>query len=376
MKHLFLSIAACWCLALPARAAGPGVGAAEIVIGQSISLQGGRNDYGVAARQGMQLYVDATNRQGGVWGRQLTLKTLDDNGQPAQAEAHARALVQQGVFLLFGSVEGGPSTAVAQVATENGVPFFGPMAGSPGLRKPHQPLVFPVRAEHREEFRALLDWGHRTGLKTVALLHADSAVGREHLANVQRLAADNGQRVVLTLPVPSPMTDAALQQMVASVLQAKPDLMLNHGSSELYGRLILAARARQARTTFMAVNSGSSQLARQLGPQATGMVFSQVVPSPWERKTAIAREYQDAMKASLPDAPLTYGGLEGYLTAKALVQVLRASGRDLSRETLMRSLMATDLDLGGVRIRYRPGDHAGAHFVDLSMVSRDGRFVH
>ena len=236
--------------------------------------------------------------------------------------------------------------------------------------------MFPVRAEHREEFRALLDWGHRTGLKTVALLHADSAVGREHLANVQRLAADNGQRVVLTLPVPSPMTDAALQQMVASVLQAKPDLMLNHGSSELYGRLILAARARQARTTFMAVNSGSSQLARQLGPQATGMVFSQVVPSPWERKTAIAREYQDAMKASLPDAPLTYGGLEGYLTAKALVQVLRASGRDLSRETLMRSLMATDLDLGGVRIRYRPGDHAGAHFVDLSMVSRDGRFVH
>lgn len=376
MKSLLLSLLACCGLALPVHAASPGVSPTEILIGQSISLQAGRNDYAVAARQGMQLYLDATNRQGGVWGRQLSLRTLDDNGQPAQAETHARALVQQGVFLLFGSVEGGPSTAVAQVAADSGVPFLGPMAGSPGLRKPHQPQVYPVRAEHLEEFRALLDWGQRTGLKTVALLHADSPVGREHLANVERLAASNGQRVVLALPVPSPLDDAALRRLVAALAQARPDMMLNHGSAESYGRLILAARAQQLRTTFMAVNSGSSQLARQLGADATGMVFSQVVPSPWERKTAIAREYQDAMKASLPDAPLTYGGLEGYLTAKALVQVLRASGRDLSRDSLKRSLEATDLDLGGVRIRYRPGDHAGAHFVDLSMVARDGRFVH
>ena len=56
---------------------------------------------------------------------------------------------------------GGPSTAVAEVATELKVPFFGPMAGSPTLRRPHLAYVFPVRAEHREEFRALMAWGRR-----------------------------------------------------------------------------------------------------------------------------------------------------------------------------------------------------------------------
>ena len=81
--------------------------------------------------------------------------------------------------MLFGSIEGGPTTAVMQAAAESGVPFMGPMAGLPGLRRPHQGLVFPVRAEHRDEFRALMLHGHRIGLKQVALFHADSAVGRD-----------------------------------------------------------------------------------------------------------------------------------------------------------------------------------------------------
>ena len=70
------------------------------------------------------------------------------------------------------------------------VPFFGPIAGPPGLRRPHQPLVFPVRAEHREEFRALIAHGKSLGLQRVALFHADTAVGREHLGNVERLAGE------------------------------------------------------------------------------------------------------------------------------------------------------------------------------------------
>ena len=32
-------------------------------------------------------------------------------------------------------------------------------------------------------------------------------------------------------------------------------------------------------------------------------------------------------------------------------------------------------DLGGLVIQYKPGQHDGSHFVDLSMVDRDGRFL-
>jgi branched-chain amino acid transport system substrate-binding protein len=364
------------CLAGAAQAADPGVGESELTIGQTITLQAGKNDYGVAAQAGMKLYFDSVNAAGGVHGRKIVVRTLDDDNKNATAEANARKLVQDGVFILFGPIEGGPSTAVAKVAGELKVPLFGPMAGPPTLRRPAQPMVFPVRAEHRDEFRALMTWGKNTGLKTVGFFHVDSDTGRLHLENVRRISAELGMTVVAELPFKPDASDADIDTLAQAIVAKKPDMVFNHGAVGLYSKLILQAKQSGSKATFMGVNSGSSQIAKKLGPQAQGMVFAQVVPSPWERKREVARDYQDAARRVNPDAELSYGGLEGYMTAKALVLALRATGRDLSRANLLKSLEGSTLDLGGVRVHYAPGEHEGSRFVDLSMVSREGRFIH
>ncbi len=370
-------VAALLCMAAwGAGAAEPGVSDKEVVIGQSITLQGGKNAYGVAARDGMLLYLDTVNADGGVHGRKLVMRTLDDDNSAKTADANARRLIDEGVFMLFGSVEGGPSTAVLKVAAETKVPFFGPMAGPPILRRPYQSTVFPVRAEHRDEFRALMQWGHATGLKTVGFLHADTDGGREHVKNVQLIAKELGLQVVLTQPFKNDTTDAQVDAMVAEIASTKPDLYFNHGSAGLYLKLLSKAKVAGLKTTFMGVNSGSSQIAKGLGPLAQGMVFAQVVPSPWQRKHEISREYQEAVRAAGGKHELSYGGLEGFMTAKALVLALRATGKDLSRAGLVRTLQTTPLDLGGVRVRYSTSEHEGSHFVDLSMVTREGQFIH
>jgi branched-chain amino acid transport system substrate-binding protein len=357
-------------------AADPGVSPGEILLGNTITLQGGKNDYGVAAHSGMKLYFDRLNAAGGVNGRKVVLRTLDDDNKPATAEANARQLVRDGVFLLFGPVEGGPSTAVMKVAAELKVPLFGPMAGPQALRRPLQPLVFPVRAEHRDEFRALMTWGRSTGLKSVGFLHSDSEGGRQHLQNVRLIAQELGLEVVQPLPLKSDAKAEDFDAMVRLMQASKPDLVLNHGSASAYQALITQSRAAGLKTTFMGVNSGSSQLVARLGPLAQGMVFAQVVPSPWERKREIAREYQDAVRATQPDAAFSYGALEGYMTAKALALALKAAGRDLSRAGLVKVLESSSFDLGGVKMRHAPDEHEGSRFVDLAIVSREGRFVH
>lgn len=371
-----LTLAAGTLLLPMARAAERGVSATEVLIGQNITLQGGKNRYGSAALDGIKLHLDAVNAAGGVHGRKLVLRTLDDDNKSADAEANARQLVSDGVFILFASQEGGPSTAVAQVAEELLVPFFGPMAGSPNLRRPFSPMVFPVRAEHRDEFHALMAWGQRTGLKDVGFFHADSDVGRAHLENVRIAAAELGMRVALPLPFKGDVSDAQLDDMARQIAQTPPDLMFNHGSAGLYARLIAKARKTRIKTTFMAVNSGSTQLAAELGPLAHGMVFAQVVPSPWERKHAIAREFQEAMARARPGVALSYGGLEGYLTAKALVLGLQATGKDLTRATFVAALERSTFDLGGMTLRWSGKSHDGSRFVDLSMYSREDRFIH
>ncbi len=366
-----------WALCLGASTviAEPGVTDKTLVIGQTIALEQGKNAYGVAALQGVKLYIDKVNAEGGVNGRKLVLRTLDDENKAANAATNARQLLTDGAFILFGSIEGGPSTAVAEVATEQKVPFFGPMAGSPTLRRPHQPYVFPVRAEHREEFRALMNWGKTLGMTTVGFLRADTEVGKTHLENVRLIAAELGMKVAVDLPFKGDVSDAQLDQMVKAIAEAKPDLLFNHGSSGLYQRLVAKAKAGGVTTTFMGVNSGSTQIAAKLGAQAHGMVFTQVVPNPRDQRQPIVREFLDTARKAQTAGDLSYGELEGYLTAKALVMALKATGSSPTRESFIRTLEASRFDLGGIAVRWKAGDHEGSRFVDLSIVGKNGKFV-
>ena len=106
-------------LALAAMTAAAGAAPADgvtrttLLIGQSITLQGGKNAYGTAVQDGIDTYLKVANGQGGVHGRKILLKTLDDDNGGSKAESNARDLVQkEKAFILFGSIEGGPSTAV------------------------------------------------------------------------------------------------------------------------------------------------------------------------------------------------------------------------------------------------------------------------
>lgn len=363
--------------AAPAPASGTqGVTADSLLIGQAIALQAGKNSYGAETLAGVQVALAQANAGGGVFRRKLVLRTLDDDNKADQAEAHARTLVREGVFVLFGSIEGGPSTAVMKVAEAEGVPFVGPMAGSPTLRRPHARWVLPVRAEHRDEFAALMRYARSVGLRRVAFLHSATDVGRQHLANLKLVSAAAGVDVVAALPIGGEVTDEQLDAHVKALREAQADMMLNHGSSGVYGRLIRRVRQANLRLTLLGVNSGSTQLAESLGALAEGMVFSQVVPSPWSRKTAITRDYQAAFGQAHPGRAFSYGSLEGFITGRALVWALRQAGAEPTREGLVRAVEAAGaLDLGGISVHYKPGDHAGSGFVDLAIVARDGRFL-
>lgn len=354
-----------------------GVTKNRILIGQNITLQNGKNDYGAAVMTGIETYLNVINLRGGVNGRQIILKTLDDDNKADKAEANARQLVEkEKTFILFGSIEGGPSTAVMKVANELKVPFFGPLAGSPTLRRPHQPLVFPVRAEHREEFRALLTQAKSLGITKVAFLRSDSETGQQHLANVKLICDELGMQLVLDMPFKSDVKEAQLDAYALQMENLGAQMVFNHGGIGVYETFIRKARARNVHTAIYAVNSGSAQLAKHLGPLARGMVFTQVVPSPWEKKTAITREYQEEFTKAKPGQEFSYGSLEGYITAKALVLALRQAGSDLTRARFVTALNNATFDLNGLKISYKPDNHLGLAFVDLSIVTHDSKFRH
>ncbi len=263
-----------------------------------------------------------------------------------------------------------------KVAIEKNVPLFGPMAGSPTLRTPHQPLVFPVRAEHKEEFRALMTQARSLGMQRLAFLRSDSPTGQLHMDNVQRIAKELGLELVADLAFRSDIDEAGIDVLARKVASTRAQMVFNHGGIGVYEKLIRRAQSIGVKTSFYGVNSGSTQLASHLGPMGQGMIFAQVLPSPWERKTGITRAYQEAFTRFKPGQAFSYGSLEGYLTGRALVEALRRAGPTPTRASFQAGLRNADLDVEGIRISYRDAEHVGMSLVDLSIVTREGKFRH
>jgi branched-chain amino acid transport system substrate-binding protein len=195
-----------------------------------------------------------------------------------------------------------------------------------------------------------------------------------HLENVKIAATELGQQVVLPIAIKPDTTDAQIDEAVAAMQKAKVNVLLHNVSGKIFVKLVQKAKAKGLTTLFMGVNQESFEIAKTLGKDADGIVFAQVVPSPWQRKIELAREYQDA--AAKANVTLSYGSLEGFMTAKALVKALRANGKTLTRASFVKTLQTNTFDLGGVFTKYTTGDHEGSKFVDLSLRARDGLFMH
>ena len=365
-------------VAITAALVAASAGAADdnrIVVGQTVALTGSISEHGQAVAAGARAYIDGVNAAGGVGGRRIALVTLDDGGDATRAAENTRRLIdREGVVAIFGGVEGGPCVASLKEASDRGVPLIACMAGSPEMREPFNRYSFPVRAPHVAEFGRLLDIATTYGYGKVAFLHADSDTGRKHLANVQRLADARKIEVVSIVA----KSGAKAEELAQAIAAAKPDAVFNHGSYAIYAAAIREARRKDVRTQFMAVNSGAAQMAKQLGDEAKGLIFTQVVPFPWSVAIPLVKEYQQALGRFAPAGTQpSFSGLEGYASAKVLVAGLRsASGKNLSRDSLQRATETLgSVDLGGMTVQYSPGAHPGSNFVDTVIVASDGRFA-
>jgi hypothetical protein len=98
------------------------------------------------------------------------------------------------------------------------------------------------------------------------------------------------------------------------------------------------------------------------------------VPFPWGTAVPVVKEYQElSKKAGFTD--YNFSAIEGFLVAKVLVEGLRRTGRDLTREKFVDTMEKLDVDLGGFHVAYSPKIHTGSKFVDLTIIGRGGKFL-
>ena len=95
MRRTFsvLSVAlALACLAAVSASAGA-AGGGTVTIGISLSLSGDFSDSGKAAMRGYQLWASVVNAHGGLQGKQVKLKIVDDTSSPTQVVTNYQNLI-------------------------------------------------------------------------------------------------------------------------------------------------------------------------------------------------------------------------------------------------------------------------------------------
>ena len=362
------------CAAL-AQSATPGVTPTTIVLGQSAALTGPAAQLGIQMNVGLKVYFDHVNAQGGVNGRRIELRLLDDKYEAKLAAENTRKLIEEEkVFALIGYVGTPTSAAAMPIFSEAKVPFFGPFTGAQLLHEPFNRYVFNVRASYFDETEKIVEQLVSTGIKNIAVFYQNDNYGLAGLAGTERAMTRRNMKIAATATVERNTVDVA--QAVKTIGKSNADaiVMISAYTS-------IAAFVREMKKTgyggqFHNVSFvGSKALADALGDEGHGVAISQVVPFPWSPTTRVVKEYQALMSAA-GHKDYNFSSLEGFIVAKAFTEGLKRAGRDLTRERLIAALESMSaVDLGDFMIGFGPADHSGSQFVDLTIIGRRGKFL-
>ncbi|MBV8621610.1 MAG: ABC transporter substrate-binding protein [Curvibacter sp.] len=362
-----------WLLYL-AMASGNAGAWAQIIIGQSTGLTG-QVASGVAENLvGARLYFDMVNRQGGVAGRKIELRTLDDGFDPERAAANALLLAQDPKVIALFLSRGTPhSLAMVPILRQFKIPLVAPSSGAMSLRAPSDPWIFNVRSPYQLEAQAAIHHLLTVGSRRVALLYPDDSFGRDALEGARQELSKSGLSPLIELGFPRDQPDQKAFLLKVAALQ--PEGVLFIGSEQAVATGIQFLRsAGYGRTVITLSNNASAGFIRSLGNMQTGVIVTQVFPSDHAITYPIVAELQQAARGGNA-GPLTPSMMEGYVAAKVLVEGLRRAAPDFSRARLTKALESLGtFDLGGIELQYAPGDHTGLHFVDLAIISADGHF--
>lgn len=347
-------------------------GAADkIVIGQSAPLTGSNAEIGKDIRDGAAAYFAKVNEAGGVHGRKIEFVSLDDKNDRKVAGANAAKLVNENnAMALFGFASATLSLDAMPLVKEKRVPFFAPFTGADAIHKQNE-YVFVMRASYADELAKILEHWNSLGAERITVVHYDDEIGNQNFATVERIMTAAGKKATSVKVLRNAPVDA---KAIDAIVKSDPQVIV---ATTLYGATAQVLKGlKEAKRPYNVTSLsfvGPSQLAQAAGPDAAGVSVAGVVPPPSKKVVPVINECAEVMaKASLT---LNYTNLEACIAAKVLVEGLRKAGPNASRESLYKALAGIgSYDAGGYFVSFNGEKRHGSHFVELSVIGKNGQF--
>src|SRR2546427_570340 len=166
------------------------------------------------------------------------------------------------------------------------------------------------------------------------------------------------------------------EEAVATIAKAEPQAVIMTVLADAGVALVKQMKKTGQSPLFITLsNNSSNAFIKNLGEDGPGVGVSQVSPYPFSATIPIVKEFQDAISRN-KDVAASYASMEGFIAAKVLVEGLKRSGPKPTRDKLIAALESLNrFDLGGVDVTYGPGTRTGTSYIDITIVSRTGKFI-
>jgi len=356
-----------------------GINDKNITIGMTSPFSGPNGAYGTDMKEVIGAYFQQINSAGGINGRTLELVALDDGYETERTVANTKALItEKKVFALLASYGSSATTAAMNdVFGPAKVPLIGTISGAESIRQsvrdnPNNRYMFNVRASYANETEAIVNQLVSLGLKNIAVFYQNDGFGKSGLDGV--IAALKKYNMAPSAVATVERNSVNVTQAVQTIAKVNPQAVVMVTLYKPTAEFVRQMKKANQYPQFMTLSPvGADLLAKELGDEARGIGISQVMPYPWNDTTQIVREYQRLLGKQ---GKFSYYGIEAYAMAKLMVDAIRKSGRDLTREKLVATLEGLqNHDLGGYRVTYSANERSGSRFVDLTVIGNNGRVL-
>jgi branched-chain amino acid transport system substrate-binding protein len=356
----------------------PGVTATEIKIGNTNGYSGPNSALSVLAKL-ETAFFKMVNDQGGVAGRKINFISLDDGYSPPKTLEQVRRLIEEDqVALLFNTLGTPTNSAIVRYVNQKQVPH---LFISSGADKWGDYQHFPWTMGFQPSFRTEAQIYAKYILKEkpnakIAILFQNDDLGKDYVAGVKDVLGEKFDKMVVTASYEA--TDPTIDSQITSLQAADANVLLVAAIAKFAAQAIRKVHDLEWKPLFFMSNVSTSigAVIKPAGPEnAIGMITAGYLKDPngpmWKNDAGM-NEWRAFMAKYMPGADTTDGAyVFAYAVSKAMLQVLKQCGDDLSRENIMKQAANLhDLELPtllpGIKVNTSPTNYHPIRQVQLT----------
>jgi len=346
-----------------------------VKIGFTGPLSGSLSLLGQGVRDGVEVYVQYINDQGGVNGRKIEFIAEDDGYEPMRTVAAIKKLSEQDRVIAMVGQTGTPNVAASiAYATERKMPIVAPYAFSHTLTTPVKRYVFTTLPEVRVQADVLANYLMGPLKQTkIAAIYQNDDFGQDAVTGLDERMA---KAKVPLIKLPFDRGSTNFSGVVAQARQGGAENVVFLGIPRDAALVMKEANKMGWKPQFSGHSAlGDPQTFALAGAALVENAIAVAVMEPLDSKKPQVAEFMARQAKYLPKTSPTTYSMHGYNAARVFVEALKKVEGEPTGDKIvaaLESIKGLDTGLMGP-ITFTPDQHAGSTSVAF-MRAKDGKW--